>query len=72
MNAFAFSHTVVFLADNPQQNGVWLLTLVSEPVFNALSYGTNHFAPYGSLNNHHLIGESGTESQSELSTLLVL
>ena len=46
MNAFAFSHTVVFLAGNPQQNGVWLLTLVSEPVFNALSYGTNHFPPY--------------------------
>ena len=41
------------------------MTPVSEPVFNALSDGTNHFAPYGSLNNHHLIGGNSTESQSE-------
>ena len=59
------------LADH--QNGTYVnLTLLSEPVFDALSDGTNHFAPYGSLNNHHLIGGSSTESQSELSTLLVL
>ena len=42
-----------------------LLTPVFEPDFNVLSDGTNHFAPYGSLNNHHLIGGSTTESQSE-------
>ena len=69
MNAFAFSHTVVFLAGNPQQNGVGLFTLVSEPVFNALSYGTNHFAPYGRVNNH-LIG--GRANQKAFSTALVL
>ena len=49
-----------------------LLTPVSEPVLNVLSDGTNHFAPYGSLNNHHLIGGISTESQSDLSTLKVL
>ena len=62
----------VFQRDDPQQNGGKLLTPVSDSVFNALSDGTIHFAPYGSLNNHHLIGGSSTESQSELSTLLVL
>ena len=39
------------------------LPLFSESVFDAL--GTNYFAPYGSLNNHHLIAGSSTESQSE-------
>ena len=48
------------------------MTPVSEPVFNALLDGTIHFAPNGSLNNHHLIGGSSAESQSVLSTLLVL
>ena len=63
---------LVFQIDDHQQNGMLLLTPVSEPVFNALSDGTIHFAPYGSLNNHHLIGGSSIESQSEISTLLVL
>ena len=53
----------VFLTDDPQQNGMLLLTPVSEPVFNALSDRTNHFAPYGSLNNHHLIGGSSADRE---------
>ena len=46
----------VFLRDNPQQNGVSLLTPVSDSVFIALSDGTIHFAPHGSSLNHNLIG----------------
>ena len=37
----------VFQTDDPQQNGVKLLTPVSDLVFNALSDGTIHFALYG-------------------------
>ena len=46
----------VFQRDDPQQNGVKLLTPVSSLVFNALSDGTIHFALYGSSLNHNLIG----------------
>ena len=46
----------VFQRDDPQQNGVKLLTPVSDLVFNALSDGTIHFALYGSSLNHNLIG----------------
>ena len=46
----------VFLRDDPQQNGVKLLTPFSNLVFNALSDGTIHFALYGSSLNHNLIG----------------
>ena len=46
----------VFPRDNPQQNGVSLLTPVSDSVFIALSDGTIHFAPHGSSLNHNLIG----------------
>ena len=46
----------VFQRDDPQQNGVKLLTPVSELIFNALSDGTIHFALYGSSLNHNLIG----------------
>ena len=46
----------VFQRDDPQQNGVKLLTPVSSLVFNALSDGTIHFAMYGSSLNHNLIG----------------
>ena len=45
-----------FQRDDPQQNGVKLLTPVSDSVFNALSNGTIHFAMYGSSLNHNLIG----------------
>ena len=44
----------VFPRDNPQQNGVSLLT-VSDSVFIALSYGTIHFALHGSPLNHNLV-----------------
>ena len=46
----------VFLIADPQQNDVSLLTPVSDSVFIALSDGTIHFAPHGSLLNHNLIG----------------
>ena len=46
----------VFLRDDLQQNGVKLLTPVSDLVFNALSNGTIHFALYGSSLNLNLIG----------------
>ena len=46
----------VFQRDDPRQNGVKLLTPVSDLVFNALSDGTIHFALYGSSLNHNLIG----------------
>ena len=46
----------VFLRDDPQQNGVKLLTPVSDLVFYALSDGAIHFALYGSSLNHNLIG----------------
>ena len=50
-------HTLfVFQSDDPQQNGVKLLTPVSSLVFIALSDGTIHFALYGSSHNHNLIG----------------
>ena len=38
----------IFLRDDPEQNGVKLLTPVYDLVFNALSDGTKHFALYGS------------------------
>ena len=50
------SSLFVFLRDDPQQNGVKLSTPVSDLVFNALSDGTIHFAPHGSLLNRNLIG----------------
>ena len=46
----------VFQRDDPKQNGVKLLTLVSDLVFNALSHGTIHLALYGSSLNQNLIG----------------
>ena len=46
----------VFQRDHPQQNGVKLLTPVSDLVFDALSDGTIRFALYGSSLNHNLIG----------------
>jgi len=42
--------------DGPEQNGVQLLTQVSDLVVNAFSDGPIHFALYGSLLNHQLIG----------------
>ena len=62
----------VFLRDDPQQNGVKLLTPVSNLVFNALSDGTIHFALYGSSLNHNLIGWNNSNSQSESFVLVVL
>ena len=62
----------VFLRDDPQQNGVKLLTPVSDLVFNALSDGTIHFALYGSSLNHNLIGWNNSNSQSESFVLVVL
>ena len=62
----------VFLGDDPQQNGVNLLTPVSDSVFNALSNGTIHFALYGSSLNHNLIGCNNCNSQSESFVLVVL
>ena len=49
------SSLFVFQRDDPQKNGVKLLTPVSDLVFNALSDGTIHFALYGSSLNHNLI-----------------
>ena len=46
----------VFLSDDPQQNGVKLLTPVSDLVFDALSDGTIHFYLYGRSLDHNLIG----------------
>jgi len=46
----------VFLGDDPQQNGVKLLTPVSDLVFDALSDGTIHFSLYGRSLNYNLIG----------------
>ena len=62
----------VFQRDDPQQNGVKLLTPVSDLVFNALSDGTIHFALYGSSLNHNLIGWNNSNSQSESFVLVVL
>ena len=42
----------VFLSDNSQQNGVSLLTPVSDSVFIALSDGTFLFSLHGSFKNH--------------------
>ena len=46
----------VFQRDGPKQNGVKLLTPVSDLAFNALSDGTIHFVLYGSSLNQNLIG----------------
>ena len=46
----------VFQRDDPQQNGVKLLTPVSDLVFDALSDGTIHFSLYSNRSlNHNLI-----------------
>ena len=52
----AYVALFVFQRDDPQQNGVKLLTPVSDSAFNALSDGSIHFALYGSSLNHNLIG----------------
>ena len=62
----------VFQRDDPRQNGVKLLTPVSDLVFNALSDGTIYFALYGSSLNHNLIGCNNSNSQSEIFALMVL
>ena len=53
----------VVLISDPKQSARSLLTPISDPAFNALSHGTNHFTPYGRVINLHLIGGSSTESQ---------
>ena len=66
------SSLVFFQRDDPKQNGVKLLTPVSDLVFNALSDSTIHFALYGSSLNQNLIGWNNSNSQSESFVLVVL
>ena len=58
----------IFLRDDPEQNGVKLLT----PVIDALSDGTIHFALYGSSLNQNLIDLNNFNSQSESFVFVVL
>ena len=59
--------TGVFPRENPQQNGMLLLTPVSDSVFIALSDGTIHFSPHGNALNHDLIGsDNSTAKQGAL------
>ena len=60
------SHIALFVFSivGPKPNAGSLLTLVSDTVFYALSYGTLGFALHGSSLNHFLIGgNSSTANQ---------